>query len=91
VTARVWSPTAEGSGGVFDQGDVVPQFPAEAAGRLDAGVGDHADQDNAADAVLLELQIEVGVGEAARSPVLEGNDVAGLGLEVVELNRSAPG
>ena len=28
---------AEGGGGVFDQGDVVPELYAEAAGRLDTG------------------------------------------------------
>jgi hypothetical protein len=39
--------------------------------------------------VLLELQIEIGVGKAARSPMLQGNDVARLGLEVV-MERSAP-
>jgi hypothetical protein len=32
-----------------------PEFHAEATGRFDAGVGDQAGQDEAADAVLLEL------------------------------------
>ena len=59
---------AEGRRGVFDQSDVIPQLHAEAAGRLNAGVGDQTDQDDAADAVLPQLQIEIGVGEAARSP-----------------------
>ena len=54
---------AERGGGVLDQGDVVPEFHAKAAGRLDAGAGDHADQHDAADAVLLELQIEIGVAK----------------------------
>jgi hypothetical protein len=67
---------------------VVPEFHAEAAGRLDTGVGDQAYQDDAADAVLLELQIEIGVGKAARSPVLAGDDIARLGLEIV-MERSA--
>jgi hypothetical protein len=43
---------------------VVPEFHAEAAGRLDAGIGDHADQDDAADAVLLEF-----LGDRLRWPV----------------------
>ncbi len=33
--------------------------------------------------MLLELEIEVGVGKPARSPVLKRNDVARLGLEIV--------
>src|SRR5208337_4815459 len=68
---------------------VIPELHAEAAGRLDAGVGDHTDQDDATNAVLLELQIEIGVGEAARSPMLVDNDIARLGLEVI-VERTAP-
>src|SRR5262249_53974309 len=33
------------------------------------------------DAVLLQLQIEIGVGKATGTPVLEGNDLARLGRE----------
>jgi hypothetical protein len=40
-------------------------------------------------AVLLELQVEIGVGKAARSPMLVDNDIARPGLEVV-MERSAP-
>src|ERR1700756_221170 len=70
---------AESSGRVLDQGDVVPELHTEAASRLDAGVGYHADQNDAADAVLFELKIEIGIREAARSPMLLDNDIARLG------------
>jgi hypothetical protein len=40
--------------------------------------------------VLLELQIEIGAGEAARSPMLVGNDIARRGLEIV-MKRATPG
>jgi hypothetical protein len=34
------------------------------------------------DAVLLELQIQIGVGEAAGTPMLHGDDFAWLRLEL---------
>jgi hypothetical protein len=43
----------------------------EANGRFDAGERDQPD-DELMNAVLLELQIKVGVGEAAGAPVLPG-------------------
>jgi hypothetical protein len=45
------------------------------------------------DAVLLELEVQVGVGEPARAPVLPNDDLARLRLEVgVELpTPEAPG
>src|SRR5262245_35419846 len=42
---------------------------------------DEPDDDELVDAVLLELQIEVRVGEAARAPVLRSDDLARPGLE----------
>src|SRR5271156_5540103 len=80
---------AEGGGGVPDQRDVISELHAEAAGRFDARVGDHADQDDMTNAVLLELHVEIGVGKAARSPMLVDNDIARPGLEVV-MERSTP-
>ena len=79
----------EGGGGILDQGDVIPEFHAEAAGRFDTRVRNHADQDDVANAVLLELKIEIGIREAARSPMLPDNDIARLGLEVI-MNRADP-
>src|SRR5689334_908166 len=77
-------------GRINNQGDLVAEFRGESAGRLDAGVGDHADEDHVAYAELLQLQVEVGVGEPARSPVLVHDDVAGLRPEVV-VEGAAPG
>src|SRR5262249_17953876 len=37
--------------------------------RFDAGMSDESDDDELMDAVLLELQVQVGVGEAAGTPV----------------------
>jgi hypothetical protein len=45
--------------------DVITEFGAEPDGRLDAGVSDESDHDELVDAVLLELQIQVCVGETA--------------------------
>src|SRR5579871_5655204 len=73
---------AEGRGCVRDERDMIPQLHAEAAGRLDAGVRDHADEDEATYAVLLELEVEIGVGEPARSPMFMDNDIAWPRLEV---------
>jgi hypothetical protein len=56
-------------GRILHERDVVAEFHPEASGRLDAGVGDHAHEDDFSDVVLLELEVEVGVGEAALSPV----------------------
>ena len=58
----------EGGGRIFDQRDVIAEFHPEASGGLDAGVGDHADQDDLTDAVLLGLKVEVRVREAALRP-----------------------
>jgi len=60
--------SAEGGGGILDQGDVIPEFHAEAAGRFDTRVRNHADQDDVANAVLLELKIEIGIREARSIP-----------------------
>ena len=57
---------------------MIAELHPEAAGGLDAGVGNHADQDDLTDAVLLELKVEVRVGEAALRPVLMNNDVTFL-------------
>ena len=37
---------------------------------------DQSDDDELMDAVLLELQIQVGIGEAAGAPVFRGHDFA---------------
>jgi hypothetical protein len=52
-----------------------------ARARFDAGVGSHPDEDDVAYAVLVQMHIEVGVGEAGPVPVFLDDDVAGLGAE----------
>lgn len=42
---------------IFDQGHMVSKFHAKAACCFDAGVGDHANQHQPLDAMLLELLI----------------------------------
>src|SRR5262245_66205911 len=55
---------------VLDHGDVIAELSGKANGCFDTGMRDQPDDDELMDAVLLELQIEVGVGEAAGAPVL---------------------
>src|SRR5215468_10873414 len=50
------------------------------------------DDDEPMDAVLLELQVQVGVGKAAGTPMLLGHDVAGLWRELAaDLATPSPG
>jgi hypothetical protein len=69
---------------------VIPEFHAEAAGRLDTRVGDQADQDDAANTVLLGLKIKTRVGKTAGSPVLLRNDFARPGLSSHLANFRTP-
>jgi hypothetical protein len=48
---------------------MIAELHREAAGRLDAGIGQQADHDAVLDAVLFELLVEIGVGEAALRPM----------------------
>src|SRR5262249_4684636 len=59
----------------------IAELGGKANRRLDAGMRDESDDDELVDAVLLELQIQVRVGEAAGAPVLRGDNLAWLGLE----------
>src|SRR5262245_8272234 len=61
--------------------NVVAELGGKANGRLDAGMRYQPDDDEPMDAVLLELQIQIRVSEAAGAPMLRGDDLAGLGLE----------
>jgi hypothetical protein len=60
------------------QGDVEIQFYRVATRRLDAGIGDQADQDHPGNAMLPELDVEVDVGEAVLAPMLLSDDTAQL-------------
>ena len=53
VVGGVHRLVAEGRGRVLDQRDMIAELLAKPAGRFDAGVGDHADQDDLLDPVLL--------------------------------------
>jgi hypothetical protein len=60
---------------VFYHRDVLPKFSANANGRLDARMRDESDHDQAMDAVPLELQIQICVGETARTPMFPGDNL----------------
>src|SRR5262245_2040081 len=45
-------------------------------------MGDESDDDELMDAVLLELQIQIRVGEATGTPMLGGDDLAWVRLEL---------
>jgi hypothetical protein len=49
--------------------DVVAELGGIANGRFDAGMRYETDDDELMDAMLLELQIQISVGEAARTPM----------------------
>src|SRR5215813_4696887 len=67
---------------VLDHGDLIAEFGGEANGRFDTGVRDQPDDDELMNAVLLQLQIKVGVGEAAGAPVLLGYNFTRLRHEL---------
>src|SRR5271166_3682575 len=62
--------------------DLVAELGGKPNGRFDAGMGYQSDDDELMDAVLLELQIQIRVGEATGTPMLRGDNLARLGLEL---------
>src|SRR5262249_15310257 len=60
---------------ILNDGDVITELGGEAHSRFDAGMRDEADDDELMDAVLLELQVQVGVGEATGTPMLLGDNL----------------
>src|SRR5215510_7471058 len=68
---------------VFYHRDLVTKLSGKANGRFDAGMCYESDDDELMDAVFLELQIQVGIGEATGTPMLLGHDVARLRREFV--------
>src|SRR5216684_4961219 len=74
---------------ITNQCHVVAKLHADASRRFYTSVSDQANDDDFLLAMALELVVEVGVREAARSPVLRCNDIARLHLEVV-MERTAP-
>ncbi len=73
---------AEGRRGVFDERDVIAKLDRVAAGGFNAGVGQQTDDDHFGDAALPQQKIQIGVREAASSPVLFGDNVARLRRKV---------
>jgi hypothetical protein len=61
--------SAQVGGRVLHQGDVVAELHRKAPCRLDADVGDHADDDHPLNAELLELLVQ-GLRMRFHSPIL---------------------
>src|SRR5262249_38296558 len=62
--------------------DLVAKLSGKANGRFDAGMRYEPDDDELMDPVFLELQIQIGVGEAAGTPMLGCDDLAWLRHEL---------
>jgi hypothetical protein len=69
-------------GRVLYHRDLVAKLSGKADGCLHARVCDEPDDDELMNAVLLQQQIEISVGEAAGAPMLLGNHLARPGLEL---------
>src|SRR5262245_5626673 len=70
-------------GCVFYHCDVIAKLRGEANSCLDTRVGYQTHDDELVDAVLLQLQIKICVGKAARAPMLLGHNLSGLRREFV--------
>src|SRR5262249_11194229 len=68
--------------GVLDHRDLVAELSGKAHGRLDAGMRYLSYDNELMDAVPLELQIQICVGEATGTPMLRGDNVAWLRREL---------
>src|SRR3984893_13569223 len=69
-------------GRVPDHRDLVTKLDGIADRCLDAGVRDESHDNELVNPVLLELQIQIRVGETAGTPMLEGHDIARSRLEL---------
>ncbi len=68
-------------GRVLHQRDLVAKPGSESNGWLHAGVLDEPNDDQPLDAVLLELQVEIGVCETAGAPMFLCHNITRLRLE----------
>src|SRR5215510_9368770 len=68
-------------GRVFYHRDLVAELSGEAYRCLHTGVRDESDDDELMHAMLLELHIQIGIGKATGTPMLEGHDVTRLRCE----------
>src|ERR1700736_530322 len=67
---------------VFHHRDIVAELSGKANGRFDAGMRYESDDDELMDAVILELQVQICVGEATGAPMVCGDNLARLRLEL---------
>lgn len=58
----------EGGSCVLDVSNVVAEFHPKTRRRLNAGVGDKANQNDFLDVMLLQEFVEIGIGEAILRP-----------------------
>src|SRR5262245_21949497 len=62
--------------------DLVAELSGKANGRFDAGMGYESNDNELMDAMVLELQVQIRVGEATGTPMLRGDDLSRLRLEL---------
>src|SRR4029077_4738541 len=67
---------------VLHHGDLIAKLSGKANSCLHACVCDEPDDNDLMDAVVLELQVKVGVGEATGAPMLSRNNLARLRYEL---------
>src|SRR5262245_22306344 len=67
---------------ILHHGDLIAKLSGKANSCLHACMCDEPDDDELMDAVVLELQVKVGVGEATGAPMLSRNDLTRLGYEL---------
>src|SRR5262245_34252752 len=89
LVGRIQQFTREGRRGITNQRDVIAELHRETGRRIDACVGEEPDDDDMTDAVLLQLHVEVGIGEAALPPVLPDDNITvarrEIGMELASL------
>jgi hypothetical protein len=68
-------------GRVFHHRDLIAELGVIANGGLHTGVRDQSHDDEFVNAVFLELQIQIRVGETAGTPMLGGHDIARVRFE----------
>ena len=76
-------------GRVFDHRDLVAKLSGRANSRLHPRVRYEPDDAELLNAMFFELHIQIRVGEAAGTPMLEGHDVVRLRLEFAA-DRATP-
>src|SRR5262245_3146646 len=62
--------------GILYHRDLVAELCGETNGGFNAGVRNHSDNDEFVNAVLLELEIQIGVGKSTGTPMLAGDNFA---------------